>query len=77
MSHSLQLKKLAPLGPGRAASSAQQHRDYREAGFLTAYLKKKKRQARRDGGGADMFFLFTVVSPSPSIFRGEQKGKEA
>lgn len=42
MSHSLQLKKLAPLGPGRAASSAQQHRDYREAGFLTAYLKKKK-----------------------------------
>lgn len=75
------VKKLAPLGPGRAASSAQQHRDYREAGFLTAYLKKRRqarrdggeRQATRDGGGADMFFLLTVVSPSPSIFRGEQK----
>ena len=24
-----------------------------------------------------MFFLLTVVSPSPSIFRGAQKGKEA
>ena len=42
MSHSLQLKKLAPLESGRAASSAQRHRDYREAGFLTAYLKKEK-----------------------------------
>lgn len=77
MSHSLQLKKLAPLESGRAASSAQRHRDYREAGFLTAYLKKEKTGNARWWRCWPCSSRSPLSLPPPVSSEESRKGKEA
>lgn len=87
ISQSLQLKKLAPSEPGTAASSAQWHRGYREASFLTAFILKRKKQAMRDGGGEhdrrvtdhvlSVYLLTPLSLPPPVSSEESRKGKEA